>query len=361
MRLFTKSKGFLSLVILLIALLLPTVVWGQVNVGQYPVTVFDYLGREVTITQPVHRIACGYAYTGHVVTMLGRADDIVAVVNGLRRDKVLTELYPHIKELPVPFDAGTVNMEELLATGADLVFLRSDTAQNKSVVDKLDRLGIPYITIEFNSMAEQIQTISVIGRAIGTPEKAQRYIDYYRRVVDETEKTAASIPEKERVSLYHSVNEAVRTDIRGTLPADWIEVTGGINVSIDADLRTSGEKSFATLEQIYLWDPDLIIANESGVPEYILSNQQWAALRAVKNKRVYQIPNGISRWGHPGSLETPLAILWTAQLLYPQYFDYINMQAETRAYYQNFFDVELSDDQISAILDGRGMREPKNK
>ncbi len=327
--------------------------------GKYPITVVDYLDREVVISEPVERIACGYAYTGHAVTMLDRGEDIVAVVGGLQRDKVLTSFYPSIKDLPVPFSAGSINIEELLISDPDIVFLRLETAQNEKEVAKLDKLGIPYITIEFFSMEEQMESIATIGKAIEAEEKAQEYIDYYLKTVNETKKITDSIPQKERVSLYHSVNEAVRTDLKESLPADWIRVTGGKNVSVEDNLKISGDKSFATLEQIYLWDADIIVANEAGVPGYILENEQWAALRAVKNNQVYQIPNGISRWGHPGSLETPLAILWTSKLLYPKYFEHIDMEIETKEYYERFFNMELTDDTVKKILSGKGMREDK--
>ncbi len=368
MRKFTKNTKCLSVIaILLILLLLQGCVGRKAGKpvvdpddgSQQHITVTDYFGREVTISKPVNRIACGYAYTGHVVTMLGRANDIVAVVNGLQRDKVLTAKYPHIKDLPVPFSSGAVNMEELLLTKPDLVFLRETAALNESVVAKLDQLNIPYIVIEFSSIDEQLESISTIGKAIGVEEKANKYIDYYKKVMEDTEKVSSLIPEDERITLYHSVNEAVRTDVENSLAADWIKLTAGINVSIGDELKTSGEKSFATLEQIYLWDPDIIIANESGVPDYMLSNEQWAGLRAVKEKRVYQIPNGVSRWGHPGSLETPLAILWTSKLLYPQYFEHVDLEEETKKYYEDFFDIILDDEEVGEILKGEGMREPK--
>lgn len=368
MNFYIKAKRHACLAALLIVLLMLQGCAAKSNgekaeqyteTSKYPITVIDYLDREVVISKPVERIACGYAYTGHVTAMLGRANDIVAVVNGLQRDKILTSMYPHIKDLPVPFGSESINIEELLTCKPDVVFIRTDTASNKNVVAKLDMLNISYIVIEFYSMEEQIESISTIGKALDAEEKAQQYISYYLKAVEDTKSITASIPQEEKVSLYHSVNEAVRTDIRNSLPADWIGVTGGINVSIKEDLKISGDKSFATLEQIYLWDPDIIIANEAGVPEYILSNEQWAALRAVKEKKVYQIPNGISRWGHPGSLETPLAILWTAKLLYPHYFEHINMDTVTKEYYKNFFNLELNDDQVSQILSGKGMREAK--
>ncbi|MFZ5968337.1 MAG: ABC transporter substrate-binding protein [Bacillota bacterium] len=371
MRNFIKSKKKMICIVLLIVLFLlqgcaakPTnepqkQAAGNMQNTDFPITVVDYFDREVVISKPVERIACGYAYTGHVVTMLGRGEDIVAVVGGLQRDKVLTALYPHVKDLPVPFGTGAINIEELLASKPDIVFLKTDTALNESEVAKLDKLNIPYVVIDFYSIEEQIESISIIGQVLGAEEKAQQYISYYLKTIEDTKNIADSIPSEERISLYHSVNEAVRTDLKNSLPADWIKITGGINVSIEGDLKISGDKSFAALEQIYLWDPDIIIANEAGVPEYILGNEQWAALRAVKEKKVYQIPNGISRWGHPGSLETPLAILWTAKLLYPKYFEHINMETETKAYYKNFFNMELSDQQVREILSGKGMREAK--
>jgi iron complex transport system substrate-binding protein len=41
----------------------------------------------------------------------------------------------------------------------------------------------------------------------------------------------------------------------------------------------------------------------------------------VQKGEVYQIPIGITRWGHPSSFETPLAILWLMKLLYPGSFE----------------------------------------
>ena len=175
MKNFTKAKSYKNIIMMLIVVILlqacsaQPVVQPQEQSNQDTlslITVTDYLGREVLIDKPVERIACGYAYSGHVVTMLGRAEDIVAVVNGLQRDKVLTNQYPHIKDLPVPFSSGTINIEELLTTKPDVVFIQPDTATNESVVSKLDQLGIPYIAIAFNSIKEQIDSISLIGKVI---------------------------------------------------------------------------------------------------------------------------------------------------------------------------------------------------
>jgi len=100
--------------------------------------------------------------------------------------------------------------------------------------------------------------------------------------------------------------------------------------------------------------------NEEGVDQYILNNEKWTSLKAVKNKKVYKIPNGISRWGHPGSLETPLAIIWTSKKLYPEYFSDVNLDETVRGFYEQFFNYTLNDDLTQKILSGNGMRLSKH-
>jgi len=68
----------------------------------------------------------------------------------------------------------------------------------------------------------------------------------------------------------------------------------------------------------------------------IRTDKKWAPIRAVQNKRVYAIPVGISRWGHPGGLETPLAILWTAKTAYPDLFENLDLEFEIRPFTMSF-------------------------
>ncbi len=76
------------------------------------------------------------------------------------------------------------------------------------------------------------------------------------------------------------------------------------------------------------------------------------------DNEVYQIPIGISRWGHPTSIETPLAILWLAELLYPDQFD-IDIRSEMMDFYKEFFNYAISDTEADDIISGYGIRTPK--
>ncbi|MDD4334280.1 MAG: ABC transporter substrate-binding protein [Desulfotomaculaceae bacterium] len=325
------------------------------------VTVTDFIGRQVAVPDQVERIGCLYAFSGHAVTMLGRGADIVAVVEGLKRDVIMRELCPGIVDALVPASGGAVNVEELLNARPDLVFIRSETAANEGEAAKLQKTGIPYLVVDYRNMKEQMDIVEMIGQAIGKKERALQYNEYYQRCIDRVQERVQEIPPGERVRVYHSINEATRTDARDTLPADWTQAAGAINVSVNEELKFLEDKYFAGLEQILLWDPDVIIVNEAGVADYMMTNTQWSSLGAVKEHKVYQMPIGISRWGHPGSLETPLAILWTAKTLYPDLFSDIDMVAETKYFYREIFNYPISDQLVARVLSGQGMRTAKGE
>lgn len=332
----------------------------DVNKTGETITITDCIGRTVTIPAHPQRIACLCPESGHALALFGQGDKIVAAVGGMQRDLLLVEMYPHVKDVPVPKSSGAINIEELARCNPDIVLVKGDTARNQAETDKMNKSGIPFLVIEFNNMKEQQKAMAMIAEALGTTDQARKYNQYYQQCIDQVADKVALIPEKERIRVYHSLNEATRTDTRGTLPADWMQAAGAKNVSVDQELKLFDGKYYASLEQILLWDPQVILVNDPNVVGYIMNHEQWRSLQAVKNKRVLALPNGISRWGHFSSLETPLAVMWTAKTLYPDKFDDIDVVAQTKYFYQEFFRMELSDQTVEKILSGEGMRASKN-
>ncbi len=321
------------------------------------VSVTDCASRTVEVPSDPQSICTLCPYTGTLITLLGFADRVTSTCNNVARSNLLNEICPEIGDAVVVKNSGDINAEEILNLNTDLIFAEKGVLENSDQLAKLETMGIPYVLIGFETPEEQFEATRVIGDALGVPEKAEKYNEYFRNVIDSVKEKSSLITEKK--NIYHSVNEAVRTDNKGSYCDLWIELTGAVNVSAQTDgLRIEGNKSYTTLEQIYIWNPDIIICNEAQVDDYILSDPKWEGLDAVINKQVYQIPIGITRWGHPTSLETPLAIMWLARLLYPEIYDY-DIDAEIRNFYKEFFSFDLSDEWIEAIKDGNNMRTPK--
>ncbi|MEI3502793.1 MAG: hypothetical protein V8Q42_03700 [Anaerovoracaceae bacterium] len=77
------------------------------------------------------------------------------------------------------------------------------------------------------------------------------------------------------------------------------------DISVDKGTVADGKNAYVTLEEIYNWDPDAMINNESSVTEYILSDTKWKGLSAVKNKKSLHPAGGgyemVSSRQHGGS------------------------------------------------------------
>ena len=317
------------------------------------VTVTDSLGREVAVPVPANRIACLYAFTGHLVAMLGKAEQIVAVSNGLKRDVLLNTIYPSIGRTRVPKAQGALNVEELVNARPDLVLLSGDIGRREGERIKLERFSIPYLVIDFTTIAEQQQAIAAIGKAVGAEEPVKAYIHYYNEVLDRLAAETADLAAEQRMRLYQATTDPTRTVPGRSLPVQWMRRIGIENLA--AGLPRGGGNQVG-IEQLLLWNPEVIVANEPGVAEAMRANPQWATLRALRDRRVLQMPIGISRWGHPGSLETPLGALWIARAVYPERFATLDLATETRAFYRRFFHYEISDETVSRVLKGEGMR-----
>ena len=110
------------------------------------------------------------------------------------------------------------------------------------------------------------------------------------------------------------------------------------------------------MEQIYEWDPDMIFITNF-VPylaEDLYNNagfegHDWSVVRAVQEGNVYKCPLGVYRW-YPPSSDTPLMLLWMAQTIYPELFEDINLEEEMKDYYKNFYNIELTDEDIVKIF-----------
>jgi iron complex transport system substrate-binding protein len=321
----------------------------------------DCSGRKVKVPADVKRIVCLFSFSGHAAVMLGRGKDIVAVSNGLKRDTLLHHICPSILEAAVPKYKGAINIEELLKSKPDIAFISGDIGRNAGEAEKLDRFKIPYLIVDYSTIEKQQFAISMIAEALGVPERGDAYLDYYNQCIDLVQKRTKDILPDKKIRILHSVLEPTRTDPKQSLTTDWIRKANAISVSAERDLQLVDGEFYAGMEQILLWNPDMILVNEPSAHKFILKDVRWSAMKAVKNKKVFQMPIGISRWGHPGSIETPLAILWAAKTLYPDLFKDINISTETRKYYKRFFDYELSDKLLEQILSGTKMRRKKQR
>lgn len=326
------------------------------------VIVTDYLGNKVKVKQNPNYIGSLFAVSSHIIAMYGDVEKIVTIAEGNTRDFLFCEIYPQILNARIVKGNNVINIEEVAKQPRPEVLIADPgVTLDDNTVKKLAKLGIPIVTIAYDSVEQQQQIMELLGTITGREQEAAAYNEYYRSVVDLVTSRTASIPEEERKTVYHAINELLRTDKANSLSADVLNLIGVKNIALSGkqEENLSIEKNYIALEELLKQNPDYIIINGADVLDYINASPQLHNLKAYREGHIYLLPLGVSRWGHPNAIETPLAILWTAKTIYPELFSDVDIEKETREFYRNFFDYQLSDSQLAKILSGRGYKDIK--
>ena len=99
--------------------------------------------------------------------------------------------------------------------------------------------------------------------------------------------------------------------------------------------------------------PDITAGNGSSAQPVVdaMAKQLpvWNELKAVKNNRIYLNPQGMYPWER-STPEEALQVLWAAKSLYPDLFGDIDMRAETRNFYKEFFNYTPTNADLDQIL-----------
>ena len=148
----------------------------------------------------------------------------------------------------------------------------------------------------------------------------------------------------------------METDPRGSGHAEIIEFVGGCNVAEAALLSGNNlGRSKAALEQLQLWNPEVILIKyfrdgENSSFAQIMHDQGWRNIKAVQKHRVYELPNQPFNWFDcPQGVNRLIGIKWLANLLYPDIYP-ADLQAEVKRFYALFYKYQLSGQEIDEFL-----------
>ena len=123
---------------------------------------------------------------------------------------------------------------------------------------------------------------------------------------------------------------------------------GALNV---AAVTVKGARQ-VSLEQVLQWNPEVIFVQGRypQVVKQIENDPQWQAIDAVKNHRVWLMPEYAKAWGYPMPEALAIGELWMAKKLYPSRYRNVDVDAKAQDYYQRFYRVKWSPDAQSPSL-----------
>ena len=246
---------------------------------------------------------------------------------------------------------NTANLEVVLALKPDLIL--DVGSVNPTYVSLADRVqqqtGIPYALLDgrFDAIPLAYRTL---GALIGRP-RAGRSVRTQRRGYDQDHHAARSraiAPERRPRVYYARGPRGLETGLGGSINVETIEllaqnVAGG----------TRGGLATVSIEQVLLWNPDVIITIDQDFAANVSNDPAWAPVAAVRARRVHLSPKLPFGWvDFPPSVNRLIGLWWLAKILYPDLFPE-DLRTLTREFYARFYHVTPSDAQIDRVLAGR--------
>jgi iron complex transport system substrate-binding protein len=223
-----------------------------------------------------------------------------------------------------------------------------------SLAEKIQgQLGIPVVMVNL-PLTEMDKAYEIMGDLLGEKEKAEELGAYCRDTIAEIKAKAAQIPEDKKVRVYYAEGaKGLETEPQGSMHIETLEAVGGLNVASGVAEGGKGGFTPVSLEQVLAWNPDVIISwntEQGGAYQEIISDVRWAELKAVKDKKVYEIPTSPYNWfDRPPSVNRIIGFKWLGNLLYPEVYQY-DMIKEAKEFYKKFYHYDLSDEDAQALL-----------
>lgn len=288
---------------------------------QYPLTVTDSFGREVTIpAEPkaillgtgLDLVALSLIHPDPISLLAGWAGDMKGDKSGLYAR--FKEKFPKIEEVPVIGDGISVSFESLLSLNSDLAILanwQADTDGGRQAMTFLEQAGVPVVVVDFNSDAlkNTAANMRFLGKVLNREEQANAFADFYEAQLKRIRDAAAAHPEP-GPSVYMdglpNPDKCCFAFGNGGL-GEFLAITGSRNIA-EALPRQGGTVS---AEFIIGADPDVYIAtalpdgaytsltvgpgvDPEGAREtlaQLIKAPHLAGLRAVREERVHAVWN----------------------------------------------------------------------
>jgi iron complex transport system substrate-binding protein len=246
----------------------------------FPVTLTDDEGTSVTIPKEPTKIVSLSPANTEILYAIGAGDRVVATDDG-------SDYPAEAGPLPDVATFQSVDVEKIVAEGADLVVAAGLGFNPPDDIQKLRDLGIPVVVLYAPSIDGVYQDIELVGKATGATDGATKVVDDMRTQIDGIA-AATSTGTKPRV--YYEVGY---TDATGEIfaPADKSFLAEMVSAAGGEPITTGDPNSYSIpLEKLITADPQVIILGVNPfyapTPDAVKARAGWDAMTAVKDGQI---------------------------------------------------------------------------
>ena len=283
----------------------------------------DDCGRQVEVPEQITSVIASGSMAQIVLYAI--APDTLIAINGAWTEDA--ESYTDGKYLDLPqvgsfFGNHDLNYEEIAKLSPQIVI---DVGEDKpdmesDLQDITDKTGIPavHISADYDSMDQAFQKL---GELLNRPEEAKALADFSKETMDLADETMKKVKHKKTL-MYCTQEDGLNVLAKDSYHSqiiDWLSD----NVAEVDDPSSQGSGNEVNLEQMMIWDPEVIVFAPGSYYDYAADDPAWQTLSAIKKGNYYEVPSGPYNWmGSPPSSNRIIGILWMAKLLYPKQADF---------------------------------------
>ncbi|MTK13782.1 MAG: ABC transporter substrate-binding protein [Clostridiaceae bacterium] len=316
------------------------------------VTFTDSAGRQVKLPSKITKIAASGSLAQIVLFALA-PDMLVGVSDkwSAESKKYIDSKYYNLPVLGQFYGGKNLNVEEIAKVNPQVVI---DVGEAKStIVEDMNsissKVNIPTIHIDATT-ATMPEAYRKLGKLLGREAQGEALAQYCEQTYKKTQDIMNAVGDNGKIKvLYCSGKDGLNALAKGSFHAEILDKVTN-NVAVLKKFSSSGSGDPVDMEQITLWNPDVIIFAPGSIYSTVASNPAWQKLNAIKNGKYYEVPNGPYNWmGSPPSVNRYMGMIWITQLLYPEKAQY-DVYKETVKYYELFYHCKLTEDQYKALV-----------
>jgi len=304
----------------------------------------DMAGRNVTLPDEVKAVSCVHPIPCHMIWRLARTKMISASKQFKERLVFMSEARAReMADLPTTAEFhNAINREQMLS-------LRPDVIVSLNKDPRLDReqeeFAAPVVASSKNTLEDYETSWRFIGQIVGAPREGDNLADYWKATTAKVTEPVSEIPARDRARVYYAAVSVTTTPGAKTIMSSIIRAAGGVGFYDEhpnIPAQREDEAVPTSMEEIVMWNPDVIITGTAKGRTQILSDPHWESIKAVRNGRVYASLN----WERLDGIQSLLGLVWTGIKLYPDKVK-LDFEGETRRFYSKIYlNDDVTNDQI---------------
>ena len=315
------------------------------------ITVTDDLGRSITVPYPCDRTVFLVENAMNSMYAVGGADKISGIGAVWYEDTkapFFRAIDPNYDEKRLSAGNAQPSNEEIATVDPQVVFLWAADWESQDIKSIEETLNVPVYAVFIDSLDDLQRQMKTLSKLIGNEERGNEVVETMNEGMKKVTDVTGSLSANEKPTVYWMWSDVYGTSGLNSMGNELIEKAGGVNVLNKWTNETkSVEHPTLNLETLLELNPEVIYmwSNEKIDPKNITSGDTvdgidfstWKEISAVKNKRVYEIPDPfVYDFMSP---RMPLALMRIAKDIHPEKFSDLNITKEADQYYVKVYGV----------------------